>query len=157
MLSKLLPLILLLFGTGAGIGAAVLTAPAPNEAAAQAADIEEAHDPQEPAVQNEFVKLNNQFVIPLIHGDKVASMVVMSLSLETRPGLTEAVYLREPKLRDLFLRVLFDHANAGGFRGAFTESGTLDLLRSALREAAQKEMGKDVIDVLIQDIARQDS
>ena len=94
--------------------------------------------------------------MPLIQGDKVTAMVVLSLSLETKPGLSDTVFTYEPKLRDVFLRVLFDHANAGGFRGAFTQSGTLDLLRQGLREAAQKEMGDDIFDVLIVDIARQD-
>lgn len=157
MIAKLLPVIFLLLGIGAGVGAAILTGPTQDNGATQAAETEPDHDPEETPVPHEFVKLNNQFVVPLIHGDKVTSMVVLSLSLETVPGLTEAVYAREPKLRDIFLRVLFDHANAGGFRGAFTESGTLDLLRSALREVVQKEMGRDVFDVLILDIARQDS
>ena len=48
----------------------------------------------------------------------------------------------EPKLRDVFLQVLFDHANMGGFRGAFTRSDVLEPLRTALREAAQKHLGK---------------
>ncbi len=155
MLKKLLPIVFLLLGTGAGIGAAIFTAPAP--------DGKTAHVEEEPAEEEdstkkpEFIKLNNQFVVPLMANDRVTSMVVVSLSLETEPGLTEAVYAHEPKLRDLFLRVLFDHANMGGFGGSFTQSETLDLLRKALREVAQKEMGKEIRDVLIVDIARQDS
>ena len=160
MLRKLLPLILLLLGTGAGIGAGILTAPAhPGEVYAPEAE-EESHGSdghgETSGQAHDFVKLNNQFVVPLIQGDKVTAMVVLSLSLETKPGLSDTVFTYEPKLRDVFLRVLFDHANAGGFRGAFTQSGTLDLLRQGLREAAQKEMGDDIFDVLIVDIARQD-
>ena len=155
MLGKLLPLILLLLGTGAGVGAAILTAPSGHETEAQPEESE--HEEEDPEAAHDFVKLNNQFVVPLIRGEKIVSMVVLSLSLETKPGLSETILAREPKLRDQFLRVLFDHANAGGFRGAFTQSGTLDLLRTALREVAQKEIGPDVFDVLIQDINRQDN
>ncbi len=155
MLKKLLPVVFLLLGTGAGIGAAIFTAPAPD---GQAAHVEEEPTEEEdPTKKPEFIKLNNQFVVPLMANDRVTSMVVVSLSLETEPGLTEAVYAHEPKLRDIFLRVLFDHANMGGFGGSFTQSETLDLLRKALREVAQKEMGKEIRDVLIVDIARQDS
>lgn len=156
MIKKLLPILFLLVGTGAGIGAAIFTAPPPGGAAHAEAE-EPAEDTEEGSAKSEFIKLNNQFVVPLMADDRVASMVVVSLSLETKPGISETVYAREPKLRDLFLRVLFDHANMGGFKGAFTQAHTLDLLRNALREVAQKEMGKDILDVLIVDIARQDS
>ena len=67
------------------------------------------------------------------------------------------VYEREPKLRDAFLRVMFDHANAGGFDGAFTNSNQMDVLRRALREVAQKTIGPTASDVLILDIVRQDA
>ena len=71
-------------------------------------------------------------------------------------GQKEAVYAKEPKIRDSFLQVLFDHANIGGFDGAFTNANNLDVLRGALREIAQKDVGEQVIDVLIAEIARQD-
>ena len=82
--------------------------------------------------------------------------MVLSLSLETVPGLTETVFAHEPKLRDLFLQVMFDHANMGGFQGAFTQSSNLETLRRALREVAQAQLGPDVTNVLIVDIVRQD-
>lgn len=54
----------------------------------------------------EYVKMNNQFVVPVVEGGRVAAMVVLSLSLEVDAGNTEAVYQREPKLRDVFLQAL---------------------------------------------------
>jgi hypothetical protein len=84
-------------------------------------------------------------------------MVVLSLSLEVAPGSTEAVYEREPKLRDALLQVLFDHANVGGFSGSFTDGSNLILLRTSLKEASALVLGTIVRDVLITDIARQDS
>lgn len=106
----------------------------------------------------EFVKMSNQFVIPVVEGNSIAALVVISLSLETRPGISDEIYDREPKLRDAFLRILFDHANMGGFKGAsFIQTETLDLLRTALREVAQEEIGPEVLNVLIMDIIRQDT
>lgn len=159
MLSKLIPILFLIAGTGSGIGAAILTTGKSGDGHADAAqtpqvDTEAGHKAESGDV--EYIRLNNQFVVPLVKGDRVHAMIVVSLSIEARPGMTEDIYAYEPKLRDLFLRVLFDHANMGGFRGAFTQSGTMDLLRTALREAAQKEMGDDIRDVLIVDIGRQD-
>ncbi len=105
----------------------------------------------------EYVKLPSQFVIPVVEDGRVASLVVLSLSLEVAPGSAEAVFSREPKLRDAFLQVLFDHANAGGFRGSFTDGANLIVLRRSLQETARKVMGEAITDVLIADIARQDS
>mgnify|MGYP000498233799 CR=1 FL=1 len=54
-------------------------------------------------------------------------------------------------------QVLFDHANIGGFKGAFTDANTMAILRRALLETARKTLGNDVSDVLITEIARQDA
>lgn len=160
MLSKLLPVILLIVGTGAGIGAGIALAPAPEEhAEAPAADGDhaaaEAPAAEEEVAEKEYLKLNNQFVVPVVEKNEITSMVVISLSLEAKAGMGNDVYAMEPKLRDAFLQVLFDHANMGGFQGAFTRSDLLMPLRTALREAAQRELGKGITDVLIMEIARQ--
>ena len=52
---------------------------------------------------------------------------------------------------------MFEHANAGGFKGAFTDGSNLILLRKALLEAAQGNLGDLVKNVLISEIARQDN
>lgn len=106
--------------------------------------------------QHEYVRLNNQFVVPVIEGTKVAALVVLSLSIEVGAGEQEKVFAREPKLRDAFLQALFDHANAGGFEGAFTRGEQMRDLRGSLLEAAVRILGAIASDVLIIDIVRQD-
>lgn len=165
MIRKLIPLLLALVGLGIGTGAGFFLRPAPEPAAAEGETAEHGttepkaddHDAAEPEVPPEYVKLNNQFVVPVMDGGKVISMVILSLSLEIEPGKSQDIYAREPKLRDVFLQVLFDHANAGGFQGSFTDGSNLVLLRKALLETATGVMGPTVKDVLISDIARQDS
>ena len=160
MIRKLFPVILGLTGLGIGIGAGVFLRPAPQESVATEGDESHADKPaqsQADATPPEYVKLNNQFVVPVMEGGKVVSLVILSLSLEIEPGTSQDVYAREPKLRDGFLQVLFDHANAGGFRGSFTDGSNLVLLRKALRETASRILNGVVKDVLISDIARQDS
>lgn len=156
MLSKLLPLVFLTIGAGAGIGAGLMLGQAPDgghgESAGTSAPPED-HTPE----NTEYIKLNNQFVVPVVLADRIDSLVVMSLSIEIGSGMRETVYAREPKLRDGFLRVLFDHANMGGFHGAFTQPERLDPLRTALLEVARLELGETVRAVLIVDIARQDA
>jgi hypothetical protein len=101
--------------------------------------------------------MTNQFVVPLINGGKVTSMIILSLSIEVKAGETADAYTKEPKLRDAFLQVMFDHANAGGFDGPFTDSANMIALRKALLEAAQQILGEKALDVLITDIVRQDT
>jgi hypothetical protein len=163
-MKKLLPLILLLIGTGAGVGAGVFLRPPPEEPADVAGDEAEQSEVTEAKAESgeegeslfEYAKLSNQFVIPLVEDGEVASLVVMALSLEVKAGHRDAIFQLEPKLRDSFLQVMFDHANVGGFRGMFTNTQNLDVLRSALREVAVRDAGENVTDVLILEIARQD-
>ncbi len=173
MLRKILPVLLALVGLGGGVGSGLFLRPSP-EAGDHAATGESAptgehgdtepedaeasgHDEEPEAGAPEYVKMNNQFVVPVVKTGRVAAMVVLSLSLEVDAGNTEAVYQREPKLRDVFLQVLFDHANTGGFSGSFTDGSNLIVLRTSLKEAAALVLGTVVTDVLITDIARQDS
>lgn len=164
-MKKLLPIVLALGGIGAGAGAGYFVKPDDTHDAEAIAPCgptqdhaETAETPPEPEMPSdvEYVKLNNQFVVPVVQTGKVSALVVMSLSIETTQGLAEEVYIREPKLRDAFLQVMFDHANVGGFEGAFTNSSRLDGLRQSLRLAGRKIMGDPVKDVLIVEIARQD-
>ena len=166
MLGKLMPLLLPLVGLGAGVGGGLMLRPPAQvveiDPCAAPTDGEHgeltavAHEPEADTSTYDYVKLNNQFVIPDIEGDRIAAMVVMSLNLETDAGFREAVYAREPKLRDAFLQVLFDHANAGGFKGTFTDSAAMSTLRRNLVQAAQVTVGTEIHDVLVTDIVRQD-
>lgn len=163
-MKNLLPIVMLLIGTGAGVGAGIFMRPETLPESAEGVE-EEAEVAPAPAVPSpaasiegkQYIKLKNQFVIPIVAEERIASMVVMTLSVEVPEGRGQAVYDIEPKIRDVFLRVLFDYATIGGFDGAFASNGNLDVIRNGLREAAFGTFGADLIsDVLIFEIARQD-
>lgn len=159
MLAKLLPLLLLLIGVAAGAGAGFMLKPEPETAhPEQAAETgtEHAAPVPEASITTEIVKLNNQFVIPLVAKDRITALVVLSLSVETAAGRTSEVYDREPKLRDVLLQALFNHANMGGFNGEFTKARNMDVLRAALTDVAIGVLGDAILGVLITEIARQD-
>jgi flagellar basal body-associated protein FliL len=159
-MKKILPLLLLIIGLAAGGGAGYFLRPPPPPEPEVAEDPEPTVAPgEEPFDQNsnyEYVKLNNQFVVPVVRNGRVTSLVVMSITLEVTNGVRADIYAREPRIRDALLAVLFDHSNSGGFDGVFTESFTLKTLRIALREAARSLIGDDIKDVLVMDIVRQD-
>ena len=157
----ILPVVLSILGLGAGAALGLVLRPAPPEDVAADADhgaaAQKGGAAHVPAIPREYVRLNNQFIVPLVESGRIAALVVLSLSLEIDEGSTEAVFKAEPKLRDAFLQVMFDHATAGGFRGAFTDAAAMEPLRAALGEAARQVMGSVVTDVLITEIVRQDS
>jgi len=162
----ILPLILGLAGGGAGIGAAMLM-PAPEpDMAEQSCTPDEPKEATETAdsgdretaidAGRDYAKLNNQFIVPVVSEGEVAALVVVSLSVEVSAGGKETVFVHEPRLRDAFLQVMFDHANTGGFDGAFTSSPNMRILRDGLRREATAILGDLASDVLIVDIVRQD-
>jgi flagellar FliL protein len=156
MLKKILPLLLLVVGAGMGIGIGIVLRPAPEEMLMEAEDATAAIEDEEVEELVEYVKMNNQFVVPIVKDKKVSSLIVMSLSIEVPIGQKDAIYAKEPKLRDSFLQVLFNHANLGGFEGEFTDSSNLDVLRNSLREIGRRDLGDGISDVLIMEVARQD-
>jgi hypothetical protein len=179
----LLPLFLLLVGVAGGVGAGLAMRPDPTSQDADmaahtgaadadhsnAADTVSSDDHADAGhgaddhyenyhgagAGSEYIKLNNQFVVPIVARDSIEAVIVMSLSLEVPAGQSEAVYLHEPKLRDAFLQVMFDHANMGGFTGIFTDTAKLDVLRLGLREVAATILSDGVESVLITDLVRQ--
>lgn len=165
---KLLPVLLALLGIGGGVGAGFLLKP---ELPPEVAALDPANPCGEPAITDasnpvsvvqpdpsnqEYVKMSNQFIIPIVLDERVNALVVLSLSVEVGQGQSQIVFDREPKLRDAFLQVLFNHANMGGFKGVFTETSNMMILRRALKEAGQSILGEAISDILITDLARQD-
>lgn len=167
LMRKLIPLVFLVTGLTLGVGAAVLLDPeaakAPSDQEPTASEKEKtatkskSEKKMDEGQDYEYLKMTKQFVVPLVTKSEISGLATLSLSLGLRAGTSDRYYIKEPKLRDSFLRVLFDHANMGGFDGAFTKPGNLDPLRSALLDVARIELGDDVQEVLIIDIARQDT
>jgi flagellar protein FliL len=185
-MGKILPILLALIGLGAGVGAGIMLRPDTStvaessggetsghgEAAASsdhgetttesadhgaaAAESSSGEHGESSSESSNFVKMANQMVVPVVHDGDVSALVVVSLSIEVTPGYSTDVYQLEPRLRNTFLQVLFDHSNSGGFDGAFTSGPKMKALHEALYEAAHMELGEKLKDVLITDIARQD-
>lgn len=155
----LIPVLLAAIGTSAGVGAGYFLKEAEQtdaEACLPATEKVEAKLPEEDTAF-EYLKLNNQFVVPIVKDDRVQSLVVMTISLEVVEGNREQLFKREPKLRDAVLQVLFDHANIGGFSGQFTDAPQMSALRKRLLDATRTVSGDIVNDVLIADILRRDN
>lgn len=177
MKKLLLPLLLLLAGTGSGVGAALmlksdpvpeaghdLTAgapcgdPAADHASADghvAADDEVA--PIAAAAGSEFAPLANQFIVPIMEQDRLVAMMALSLSVEVPLGESAKVYAVEPRLRDKLLQDMFQHSNIGGFSGNYTATDKMRILRQDLLRSTRDILGETALDILILDIKRQEA
>ena len=162
-MKKLLPIILLLVGIGAGVGAGLALRPEPAPVEETEAGESEEHaeksakgDEEGPPTGREYIDLVDQFIVPVVNDDAVSSLILITLTIEAEAGSREAIFEAEPRIRGALLQTMFDHANIGGFSGAFTNSSKLDRLRKTFLEVAQKAYGDEITDVLIVQITRQD-
>ncbi len=151
-------------GIGGGVGAGLALRPAP-EPVAQAEGTESEKHAEKPAKKNrndappsgrEYVDLVDQFIVPVVDENAVSSLILVTLTLEAESGNSEGIFHAEPRIRGALLQAMFDHANIGGFDGAFTNSSKLDRLRETFLEVAQKAYSDEITDVLIVQITRQD-
>jgi flagellar protein FliL len=110
------------------------------------------------AVPNDgvFIDMERKFVVPLVEGSRVRSMLVTDLRLEVREGAEERARHLKPKLRDAFLSTLFAMAVAGAFSGDLYSNNVQDELREGLLEAARELLAEDARAVLIGEFLRQD-
>jgi hypothetical protein len=168
----LLPILLAIFGLVGGAGAGWYLKPIPEPVAEPCLDAEGnpqdpaacapeidphavEHAPTEGADASEFITLDRQFIVPIVEDDTVAAMMVLTLNLEVAPGKMERAFRNEPKLRDMMLRALFEHAYTGGFSGDFTAEHLVRELRGNLLAAGREVIGSDLRNVLIADMIRQ--
>jgi flagellar basal body-associated protein FliL len=151
---------LLSLGGGAAAGWFLHPKPVPEEMASCEAPpcepMAEAYNEPDPDISYEYVRLSGQFVVPVLDTERVRALVVLSLTLESKPGLESTIEDKEPKLRDALLQVLFNHAQTGGFDGAFTTGQAMRDLRAALTAAARGVVGPDAHGVLVTDVVKQD-
>ena len=121
-----------------------------------AAPEEEHAQPIETVDPTEYAVIGKQFLVPIIDGERLAAMMLVSLSVEVPEGQTEAIYAKEPRIRDALLQDLFTHANIGGFAGNYTEGDKMLILRRDLLASVRDIVGEVALDVLVLDIVRQD-
>ncbi len=103
----------------------------------------------------EYVKFSRQFVIPVIEDETTTSLIVADFQLEVIPGASEYAFDRRPKLRDVFLDVLYRHSHTGALKNSLVSDRVTTDLRADLLTASRKVLGDRVHSVLITGLLRQ--
>jgi flagellar protein FliL len=103
-----------------------------------------------------FIDMERKFVVPLVRGNRVRSLVVIDLRLEVRSGAETRAQELKPKVRDLFLDTLYAMAVAGSFDGDLYSNNVQGEMRARLLEAARQVLQDDARAILIGELLRQD-
>jgi flagellar basal body-associated protein FliL len=105
---------------------------------------------------NAFIDMERKFVVPLVRGNRVRSLVVIDLRVEVRRGAEDRVRELKPKVRDTFLDTLYAMAVAGSFDGDLYSNNVQGEMRARLLEAARHVLQDDARGILIGELLRQD-
>jgi flagellar basal body-associated protein FliL len=130
---------------GGGAGSYWYMAPAQDASASRLASADHA-----------FVDMERKFVVPLVRGSRVRSLVVVDLRLEVRSSAETRAQELKPRIRDLFLDTLYEMAVAGAFDGDLYSNNVQGEMRARLLEDARRVLQDDATAILIGELLRQD-
>lgn len=170
-MSKIFAIALVLVGVVGGGAAGLMMKPSPpvseetlvndsevaveKEVAATETEAGDAEDSAEPA---SYVKVGRQTIIPILDEGETKALMMFELAVDVATDQNDRALAMEPRLRDAFLRELFQMSYTGAFDDAFTDDRVIDELRRNLVRAAQQHLGKKAVnDVLILDVMRQNT
>lgn len=147
---------------GGALGAILRPAPPAPEAGAEipgGGDAPQAAEAAPPSLEDPAgtVKLARQLIVPVVDGGVTRALMLFDVALDVPAGQQEAVFEREPRLRDAFLRELFEMSYSGMFEDTYTSDRVMDELRERLLAAARVQLGGQVNAVLILDALRQET
>lgn len=163
-MKKVIALFLVLLGIAGGGAAGMFLKPPPPEEETtdqKVADGDEVTDDGQPPDSEfnagVFVKVGRQTIIPVVEGGETQALMLFELAVDVVPGENDLAFEMEPRLRDAFLRELFQMSHTGAFMTTFTDDRVIEELRQNLIRAAKKELGASAVnDVLILDVMRQE-
>lgn len=170
-MKKIIAIVLVLGGIAGGGAAGLMLKPAgPAPDDPNTGDVEESDDRAEAAQSDEsadadgeikpvsYVKVGRQTIIPVLDHGETKALMMFELAVDVASGQTDRALAMEPRLRDAFLRELFQMSYTGAFDDAYTDDRVIDELRRNLLRAAEKHLGKKAVnDVLILDVMRQNT
>lgn len=154
-MKKLIPIILVVLGIVGGGAAGMFLKPAPEGHAEEEYAAEDTVTEEE-AQTRSFVKIGRQTIVPVVEDGQTRALMLFELAVDVPAARVDDVHTMEPRLRDAFLRELFQMSYTGAFLTNFTEERIIEELRRNLTNAARTYLGHQHAEVLILDIMRQE-
>ena len=154
-MKKILPILIIVLGVIGGAGAGIFLKPAPPHTDEHSAAAAPEEDPNE-IVERSFVKIGRQTIVPVVQDGETRALMLFELAVDVPATKADDVHSMEPRLRDAFLRELFQMSYTGAFLTDFTEERVIEELRRNLTTAARTYLGHNQAEVLILDVMRQE-
>jgi len=104
---------------------------------------------------NAYYKFSREFVVPIMRGGQVKSLVILHISLETDTSTSEKLFSEEPKLRDNIMTTLIGLSNDGRTLEQPTDINNYETIRSMILMNLQDSIDSGIRNVLIVDMAKQ--
>lgn len=192
MMKLIIPVVAVLSGAGAGIGAGLFTQP---KAAAtddhgdthetsshddghgaehaeehktdahsadahgtdsHAAAANDGHGDEHGATGAGYLKIPNQFVVPIVRHGNVKALAVVSISLEIDEAERDTLSHELPRIKALTLQTLLNHAALGGFDGNFADLEHTTELSQRITDRLRHDVSHSIANTLLLELARQD-
>jgi len=171
-------LVAIIFVAAGSFAAVVLKTPSEAAASSAAADAEEHHeddhgddhakdDKKKKAKKDDghgkasssgsssYYKFSREFVVPIMRGGQVNSLVILHISLETDSSTSEKLFSEEPKLRDNIMTTLIGLSNDGRTLEQPTDINNYETIRSMILMNLKDSIDDGIKNVLIVDMAKQ--
>lgn len=103
-----------------------------------------------------YYKFSREFVVPIMRGGQVESLVILHISLETDESTSDDLFSEEPKLRDNIMTTLIELSNDGRTLIELTDVSNYETMRSMILMNLQTAISDGIKNVLIVDVAKQD-
>ena len=103
-----------------------------------------------------YYKFSREFVVPIMRGGQVKSLVILHISLETDSSTAEALFSEEPKLRDNIMTTLIELSNDGRTLVEVTDVNNYETIRALILMNLKDAIDDGIKNVLIVDVAKQD-
>ncbi len=103
-----------------------------------------------------YFKFSREFVVPVVSGGRVTSLVILNLNLEADASMSQKLFEMEPKLRDNIMTTLITISNDGKTFESMTDVENYESIRSMVMMNLKSVMSTGVHNVLIVDLAKQD-
>lgn len=102
-----------------------------------------------------YFKFSREFVVPIMRQGDVESLVIINMSIEADPGVSDMLFRMEPKLRDNIMTTLIELSHETDSLQNFANVQNYETLRSAVLYGLQELVPEGIRNILIVDIGRQ--
>lgn len=116
---------------------------------------DDGHGSKASSGSSSYYKFSREFVVPIMRGGQVTSLVILHISLETDSATSEKLFSEEPKLRDNIMTTLIGLSNDGRTLEEPTNISNYETIRSMILMNLKDSIDDGIQNVLIVDMAKQ--